>query len=173
MARKSTSALVLWSVCLGVVGHLPASAEGFAIRDLTRIAVDTSALSEGDWIDRKEPQRLTLACLGCPANPVIDVLLGRQDDGTEDRVRSGQTTIARLEELCQEKQPDCKVEALDVEPAVGWITSWQLGSQSGATVVILRDGDLLTIRSLAETAETAKGNATALVATVAPVIIGP
>ena len=173
MTKRFTGAFAHLSVCFALVGPVPALAEGFAVRDLTQITPDTSKLSAGDWIDRKEPQRLTLICLGCTGNPAVDILLGRQDDGTEDRVRSGQTTIARLEKLCQEKQPDCKVEALDVEPAVGWITSWELGSQRGATVVILRDGDLLTIRSLAETAETAKGNATALVATVAPVIIGP
>jgi hypothetical protein len=158
---------------VAVFGFAPAFAEGFAVQDLTQVVPDTSKLSNGEWIDKKEPERLTLACLGCTANPVIDVLLGRQTDGTEDRVRSGETPIARLEQLCQEKQPDCKVTALDVGPAVGWISAWQAGSQSGATAVILRDGDLLTIRSLAETAETAKGNAMALVETLAPVIIGP
>lgn len=173
MTKRFTRAFALLSVCFALVGPVPALAEGFAVRDLTQITPDTSKLSAGDWIDRKEPERLTLICLGCAGNPAVDILIGRQDDGTEDRVRSGQTTIEQLEKLCQQKQPDCKIGALDVEPAVGWISNWQLGSQSGVTAVILRDGDLLTIRSLAETAETARSNALAVVATVAPVVVGP
>jgi hypothetical protein len=173
MLRLPRSSPALFSGGLAVAVAVSAQAEGFAIRDLTGITPDTAALSPGEWIDRKAPERLMLVCLGCDGNPMIDILLGRRDDGTEGRVRSGKTTIARLEELCKQTQPDCTITALEVGPAVGWISVWQVGSSWGATAVILRDGDLLTVRSLADTAGLARSNALGVVTATAPSIVGP
>ena len=103
---------------------------------------------------------------------MIDILLGRQTDGTEERVRSGETSMAELERLCQSRSPSCRLAALEVAPAVGWITTYPIGSMAGSTADIFRGGDLLTIRSLATDAETARGNAERLVKTVGAKIVG-
>jgi hypothetical protein len=98
--------------------------------------------------------------------------MGRQADGTEERVRSGQTPISRLEKLCQERNPSCRLTGLDVAPAVGWISTYSMGAMFASTVVILRGGDLLTIRSLASNAEAARANAEKVVRAVRPKLIG-
>lgn len=149
-----------------------ARAEGFAVKNLTAVAANAKAALGGDFIHKVDPERLTLTCPTCKGAPMIDVLIGRQADGTEERVRSGRTPISRLEELCRAKSPTCRIEGLKVAPAVGWISAYPMGPFKGSTAIILRGGDLLTIRSLASDAGVAKANAERLVSTVAPTIIG-
>jgi hypothetical protein len=133
-----------------------AQAQGFATNDLTRIeAAVTSALGSG-FDGKAKTNRLTLTCASCTGEPIVDVLLGRQNDGTEQRIRSGETKIADLEQLCKQRSPECRLSALEVSPAVGWITSYPIGDNAGATAIIIRQGDLLTIRSLAKDAATAR-----------------
>lgn len=150
----------------------PACAEGLAIRDLSMLVVDTTDLSPGDWISRLDPDRATFACLGCKGDPVIDVQIARQDDGTEDRVRTGETTFADLEAQCQSRDPACRLSGLDVAPAVGWATSYTIGDQKAQTIVVLRDDDLLTIRVLSTDSAITAQNVDALVAMVVPQIVG-
>jgi hypothetical protein len=150
-----------------------AHAEGFAVHDLSTIADDASAALGAGFIHRAAPERVTLFCSGCKGGPMIDIKIGRQNDGTEQRVRSGQTSMADLEKLCQAKDPSCSLTELSVSPAVGWLTTWPMGSHAGSTAVILRDGDLLTIRSIAADADTARRNAETLVESVSPKIVGP
>ncbi|PXW65408.1 hypothetical protein [Methylobacterium sp. B4] len=152
---------------------LSALAEGFAARDLTTVASEAKAALGGRYAARAEAARLTLVCTECEGSPMIDVLLGRQADGTEERVRSGQTPIARLEARCRQRNPDCRVTGLSVAPAVGWISRYRMGAMSGATAIVLRDGDLLTIRSLAGDEATASHNARTLVEALSPRIVGP
>ena len=147
-------------------------AEGFAVRDLTTVAAAAKAALDGRFQARAEPARLTLACPDCKGGPTVDVLLGRQADGTEARVRSGETPIARLEALCRARNPECRLAGLPVAPAVGWISRYPLGGAAGATPVVLRGGDLLTIRALAADAEAASRTARALVEALAPRIVG-
>jgi hypothetical protein len=149
-----------------------AHAEGFSTRDLSGIAADVVAALGSGFIHRAEPSRLTLTCPECAGAPMIDVLLGRQTDGTEQRVRSGETSIASMEKLCQAKSPACRLSALDIAPAVGWISTYPMGSNAGYTAIILRDGDLLTIRSLASSAEIARDNAETVLKAVKPKLIG-
>ncbi|QJU59911.1 hypothetical protein HL653_21115 [Sphingomonas sp. AP4-R1] len=147
-------------------------AAGFAVHDLTSLGPDMEKTLGPGFVHRAEARRVTLTCLGCAANPMIDVLLGRQDDGTEDRVRAGETTIARLEAICREKDPACRLTALEIAPAVGWMSHWRMADRPGATVVILRDGDLLTIRSLADTDAVARANAEKLVTAIGGRVVG-
>jgi hypothetical protein len=161
--------LIVALLCLAAV---PARAEGFAIRDLTAVAGEAKAsLGEG-FVARAEPQRLTLMCPGCEGAPMIDLLLGRQADGTEERVRAGRTSLAQLEAICRSRSPDCRLSALSVAPAVGWVSAYTAGSGAGATAVILRDGDLLTIRSLAGSPAAASRQVDVLARAVAPRIVG-
>jgi hypothetical protein len=160
-------ALLLIALPLGT-----ARAEGFAVRDLTGLAdAARTALGAGSAA-RAEAQRLILTCPGCDGAPMADLQLGRQDDGTEARVRAGQTTIADLEALCRARSPDCRLSGLAVAPAVGWATTYALGSGAGSTAVLLRDGDRLIVRVLARTREAASRHADTLVRALAPRIVG-
>lgn len=150
-----------------------AQAQGFAVRDLTRVAAAAKASLGAGYVDRAAPERLTLMCQSCPGSPMIDVLIGRQNDGTEERVRSGQTPISRMEELCRAKNPGCRIVGLDVAPAVGWISRYQLsGSMAGSTAIVIHGGDLLTIRSIASDPEAARRNAERLVGAIVPGVVG-
>ncbi|OHV12396.1 hypothetical protein BK022_26515 [Methylorubrum extorquens] len=149
-----------------------AQAQGFAVQNLTAVADDAKrALGDG-FSARAEPQRLTLVCLDCPGGPMVDLQLGRQTDGTEERVRSGETSIAQLETLCRAKSPDCRLSGLGVAPAVGWISTYPTGKTTGATAIVLRGSDRLIIRAVAETREAATRQVETLVQAVAPRIVG-
>ena len=150
-----------------------ALAQGFAIRDLTAVAPQAQAALGPGFQAKAQAQRVTLACLDCPGSPMVDLLLGRQDDGTEGRVRSGETPISRLEDNCRAKNPECRITGLKVAPAVGWISRYQLGGgMAGSTAIVIRGGDLLTIRSIAGDAATARRNAETLVGAIVPSVVG-
>lgn len=171
MQRETTIHASL--ILLAALGVSAAQAEGFAAKDLTQVADDAKAALGGDFAHRAEAARLTLTCPTCKGEPMIDVLVGRQDDGTEERVRSGKTTIAQLEKFCRAKVDACRISELKVAPAVGWLSAYPMGAaMAGSTVVILRGGDLLTIRSLASDPGVAKRNAEKLAASIAPKIVG-
>lgn len=64
-------------------------------------------------------------------------------------MRKRKTTIEQLRAQCRAR--DCSCELTEqVAPVIGWPTNHRMGSMAGATAVIIRDGDLLTIRSLSE-----------------------
>ncbi|MFK7941924.1 MAG: hypothetical protein AB8B85_03285 [Paracoccaceae bacterium] len=138
-----------------------AMAEGFKIDDLQGLDVDTSGYVGGETFSAgsKEPERLTVFCLdGCEDMVAIDILLGRSEDGTEGRYRSGETTIEQMEGLCKANNPTCELDAAKIGNAVGWVTRYDLGTRAGSTTVLFRDGDQLIIRSLAPDLETAAAN---------------
>lgn len=133
-----------------------ATAQGLAIKDLTDFGQAASSALGTGFEARAEPQRITLVCLTCGGEPVVDLLIGRQTDGTEGRVRSGTTSMAELQQICRTRSPECTVTKLDVTPAVGWVSGYPLGDRAGATAIIIRDGDLLTVRSLAQDSASAR-----------------
>lgn len=164
-----TSFMALFGLCM----TWSALAQGFLLDDLTTIEKQARAALGPDYVARAQPQRVTLLCVACPGRPAIDILLGRQTDGTEARVRAGQTTIAQLEAQCQARDPSCRLERADFGPAVGWLSSWRLGTMFVSTLVLLRDGDLLTVRSTASDPELARANMRRLMTDTVPQIAGP
>lgn len=145
---------------------MSAHARGFATSNLTALGKSAAAALGEGFTFRAEPSRLTLACDKCAGEPIIDVTLGKQTDGTEQRVRSGATTIADLEKLCRSRDDACRVTGLDVGAAVGWVSSYPSGDREGATAVIILDGQLLTVRALA----TSHGVARAAITRILPLI---
>jgi hypothetical protein len=88
-------------------------------------------------------------------------------------MRSGQTTMADLERLCQAREPSCRVTRADMGPAVGWVTVYRTGDAfAGSTLVLIRGGNLMTVRSIAPTPETARENVQRLQRAVLPQIVG-
>jgi len=151
---------------LAILAATSAQAQGFGTSDLSRLGKRAAAALGPGFKFRAEPSRLTLACDACAGAPIVDVILGKQADGTEERVRSGATTIADLEELCRSRADACRVSALEMGAAVGWVSSYPSGDREGATAVIILDGQLLTVRALA----TSPGAARATITRLLPLI---
>ena len=166
------------ALLLALAGAAAAAAPALAgpmATDLGALAIPADLLS-GPTVSRAdEPGHLLLACLECGDGSAVDLAVapGAGDRGTEARVRSGETTAADLQALCQQREPACTVELLDVPPAVGWISAWTLGATSVATAIVLRDGDQLTLRSIGPDPARARANADAVIATLVPQIVGP
>lgn len=149
-----------------------AVAPGFATTDLASVqGAVTEALGPG-YIVQARPGKLAYSCATCAGEPILGIEIGRQDDGTEARVRSGRTSIADLEALCRARNPECRLARIEAGPAVGWVSSYALGSSAGATAILIRDGDLLTIRSVANDAATARRTIDTLMPLVRARIIG-
>lgn len=147
-------------------------AEGFATKNINSLDAEVLALLGPGFISAPRPGKLAYSCSSCAGEPILGIEFGRQVDGTEGRVRSGETRIEDLEKQCQARSPECKLEALDGGAAVGWVSSYTLGSSQGATAILIRGGDLLTIRSVANDAATARGNIDKLLPLVREKIIG-
>lgn len=151
-----------------------AEAQGFATMDLTGIEASISSVLGPGCVMRAEPKQLTGTCQDDPGEPIASIQLGRQLDGTEQRVRSGATSMADLERLCQARSAACTLSAVDVAPAVGWLTAYPLGGGSaGATVIMIRDGDLLTLRCIANHPVPARALVERLLPVLRARVVGP
>jgi hypothetical protein len=104
---------------------------------------------------------------------MVEIRLGRQEDETEGRLRSGQMTIGVLDQQCRGRNPSCRVEGADLGAAVGWVSAYRAGAIAGSTLVLLRDGAMVIVRSIAGSPEIARGNVERLRATVLPALVGP
>lgn len=113
---------------LVTVAATPSSAAEFAAHDLSPFVQSVKGALGSGFEQRVEAKRMILTCATCPGAPMIDLQLGQQTDGREERLRSGRTSIGDLERLCQQRSPACRQTALDVAPAVGWITAYPIGA---------------------------------------------
>lgn len=145
---------------------------GFASTDINRLDGEISALLGPGFLSAPRPGKLAYSCPSCAGEPILGIEIGRQADGAEDRVRSGKTRIQDLERQCQARSPECRIAALDGGPAVGWVSRYELGGSKGSTAILILGGDLLTIRSVANDAATARANIDRLMPLVRKKIIG-
>ncbi|MFS2111112.1 hypothetical protein ACCC88_15585 [Sphingomonas sp. Sphisp140] len=146
--------------------------DGFATKNINSLDGEVLALLGPGFVSAPRPGKLAYSCPDCAGQPILGIEFGRQVDGTEGRVRSGETKIEDLQAQCQARSPECRIEALDAGPAVGWVSSYAIGEDQGATAVLIRDGDLLTIRSVANDAALARANLDKLLPLVREKIIG-
>ena len=129
------------------------------LSDLSR--VDVSAFPEPKWAARKERDRLTLACLECADFTAIDVKLSKGPPGTEERIRSGETTAGTMLGICKDNAARTGSECFSIKPAnvkgaVGFVSDVSVGGGSfAATYTIYQDGDLLVVRHVPSSREEA------------------
>jgi hypothetical protein len=147
-------------------------AEGFVTKNINSLDGEVLALLGPGFISAPRPGKLAYTCPDCAGQPILGIEFGRQIDGTEGRVRSGETKIEDLEKQCQARSPECRIEALEAGPAVGWVSSYAMGSDQGATAILILGGDLLTIRSVANDAAMARANIDKLMPLVRAKIVG-
>ncbi len=165
--------LVVMGAALSGAISWSAPAVAFQDTDLEKFAQRAqAALGQGFQAQAGTRQRVALMCAKCGGATMVTIQIGRQTDGTEDRLRSGQTTITDLERICQANEPTCRIQRADTGPAVGWVSTYRGASVSGSTLVLLRNGDMLTVRSMAPTPEAARENIRRLQGSVLPQIIG-
>jgi len=151
---------------------LPAAGDGFKVKDLFDVQIDHAAFIEGEYFSKDtSATRIRVVCEGCE-DISIDFTLGRSEDGTEERYRSGETTIEKMEGICQKRNNGCKLSAIAVGDAVGWISTFTMWGLWGSTAILFLDGDLLTIRSFSAEAEVTNRNVATALEVVAPLIIG-
>jgi hypothetical protein len=165
--------MTMWRAIMAMLLFAPAAvAQGLPPALAAQQAGAVAALGEG-YVARAQEDRLVLACPACEGAPIIEIRLGRQEDGTEARLRSGQTTIGVLDQQCRGRNPTCTVQGADLGAAVGWVSAYRAGAIAGSTLVLLRDGAMVIVRSIAASPDVARGNIDRLRATVLPALVGP
>lgn len=171
-SHRSCVAAALAAVFLAVAPAMaaPPAAEvaGFAVKDLSTVEQHARRVGDKTFDTRASAERLTLMCTDCEGSVAIDVLLGSSTDGTEGRFRSGVTTLKQLEAQCRARDDACRLERLDIGPAVGWLSVYS----RGATAVLFRHGDMLTIRALAGSPQAAQAHLREVLKSLAPQIVG-
>jgi len=158
-----------WWIILAALVPL---ADPVRAEDLAAIEPRAVAALGAGFVARLDGPQLTLSCAACEGSPVVEIRVGRQEDGTEQRLRSGYTTITSLDQQCRARNPTCRVERADLGPAVGWVSAYQAGPLYGSTLVLLRQGALVLVRSVGGSAEVARGNVERLRAQVLPALVG-
>jgi len=94
---------------------LPAAGDGFKVKDLLDVQIDHAAFIEGEYYSKDtSATRIKVVCEGCE-DVSIDFTLGRSEDGTEGRYRSGETTREKMEGICQKRNNSCTLSATLLE----------------------------------------------------------
>lgn len=155
-----------------IVAALALAAGRAQAQDLAAMEQRAVAALGAGFVARTDGAQMTLGCPTCAGAPMIEIRLGRQEDGTEDRLRSGQTTIISLDQQCRARNPSCRVERADLGPAVGWVSAYQAGAVHGSTLVLLRQGAMVLVRSIGGSPEVARGSIERLRTEVLPALVG-
>lgn len=131
-----------------------------AMTNLTRL--NTTALEKQGWTVRKQASRVTLFCKSCGEMTATDIILERANDGTEERIRSGQTTAKTMLAICKKNAENRGSACYGISPvalkgAVGFVSDVGVGPMgSAATYILWQDGRRLTIRNVAPTRAAAR-----------------
>jgi hypothetical protein len=170
--QKQIFRLALATLLLSAMSQA-AMADGFAVKDFTTLTFDPASMPGNEFMMRNDdPGRATIACIGCSGLVAVDVLLGTSTDGTEQRYRSGQTTLEMMEGQCRAKAPSCIMVPANLGRATGRTSQFDIGSTFGSTTILFLDGDLLTVRSLADTKDAAFANGQAILNSLGKQIVG-
>jgi hypothetical protein len=148
------------------------STAGFAITDLTQVKVARLTLSGHVFAAKAEPKRLTYVCQDCSDLTAIDVLIDTSTDGTEGRLRSGETKIETLAQNCRARESNCQIDGLNVQGATGWVSKTVAAGNPVSTTVLFKNGDRLVIRSIAPDLAVAYRNGQSVVTEIGTTIIG-
>ena len=172
MLKRTSAVYLATMIAASLTNTASAAQDGFATDDLTTLDYDLADYEGGAFQAKKEAGRTSLICLECTSLTAVDIALGETTDGTEERYRSGETTLEHMEGLCQQRDESCTMAHLEIGDAVGWRSSYTAGAMAGATAVLFENGDMLTIRSIGENHEIADANLDRALDEIAPAIIG-
>jgi hypothetical protein len=149
------SVLVIAALALA----MPAQAQ-FAFTDLT--GIDLTPFDKARWTAKAEPNRLTMLCGSCPSVTAVDITMG-DDDGTGERVRSGQTTaesMAALGRANAARSPGASeyygAEAIRRGAAVGFRQEARALDRYTVTYILWDGGKRLIVRGLSPNRDEAR-----------------
>ena len=138
----------------------PAFAGGFKIHDLTTVEADVAAAFAPEFYHWAIPNTMHLSCCGNQENQIISIEIDRQTDEIGKENRADEAYISEMEDTCTNKGIPCQIEDIQAGTGIGRLMTISLGGgMKGANVILVRDGDRLTIRSAANDANTARKNA--------------
>lgn len=138
----------------------PAYAEGFQLRDLTRVEAEIAAAFDPEFYHWAIPGTMNLSCCGSEENQIVLIEIDRQSDEIGQQDRSDEAYISELEDVCTKSGIPCRIEEIQTGAGIGRLMSISLGGgMKGVNIVLVQDGDRLTIRSAAPDAERARENA--------------
>ncbi len=160
---------------VSAISALPALADppkGFAIASFNKAQVISLNVEGKRFVRRVKSDRISFTCLNCRGTESVDLNLSKSTDGAEDRFRSGENSIAKIEAGCKSRDPTCSIEAVSIYGAVGWVSSTGFGRFGLSMTSLFKNGDKLQIQSIAETREAALTNAKAALDQLAPIIVG-
>jgi hypothetical protein len=160
---------------VSAISALPALADppkGFAIASFNKAQVISLNVEGKRFVRRVKSDRVSFTCLNCRGTESVDLNLSKSTDGAEDRFRSGENSIAKIEAGCKSRDPACSIEAVSIYGAVGWVSSTGFGRFGLSMTSLFKNGDKLQIQSIAETREAALTNAKAALDQLAPIIVG-
>jgi hypothetical protein len=167
------AAAALFSVASAVGSSAPSvPVSGFAITDPAKLNPKPLVIAGKTFTPRLEPSEVKLLCGACKALEAVAMIFDKSTDGTEGRLRSGETKIATIAANCQRQEPNCRIDALSLAGAVGWVSRTKVGSTAISTAVLFKGGDRLIIRSIAGDVETAFANGVAVRAAYGTRVIG-
>jgi len=137
------------------------------------LSIDASVFTGGTYEHASEKTRVIVACTDCDGPTMVSVERTRSRDGTEARFRSGETTLVKMAAICKQNHASCEMKAAEAGGAVGWLTTYKVGSRYGSTLVLFQNGDLLTVRALSDNRRIVTANMDAAVLSIVPQIVGP
>jgi hypothetical protein len=118
---------------------------------------------------------VTWMCTSCEGLASVKIQMRRSTDGIEDRLRTGQMTIADLNQQCETREATaCSTERADVGRAIGWLSAYHTARAgiAGNTLVLFRDGGMLTVFSMSNTPKEARDIMQRIRRSVVPEIAG-
>ncbi|WP_019171772.1 hypothetical protein [Pseudaminobacter salicylatoxidans] len=136
-----------------------ASAEGFETHDLKsleKVVLEQFTDADYHWAT---PSDISVSCCGNDESLMLNVTLDRQMDEMGQETRTDEAYIAELEHSCE--LIGCQIEEIDAGAATARLLKIPNlgGGYKGVNVILVKDGDRLTIKSAAKTMEDAWNNA--------------
>ena len=127
--------------------------DAFTVTDLRKL--DASSFTNDHWTAKPTKERVILACTNCSVTTALDIQIRRVDDGTEGRIRSGQTTAASMFDICKNNAKKTGSTCISLKEAnhknaVGFVSSTDLFNNTfTSTYVIWQNGYILIMRAIA------------------------
>jgi hypothetical protein len=147
-------------------------AAGFSMTDMRQLADVALVVGNNRYSRKVKPESLMLVCRSCRGTESIEVRISREVNDAQAKLRSGETTISAMETNCKVRYPDCKMDAVEFQGAVGTVSRMSLGPIAVSSLVLYKNGDTLIIQSLADTPQIAFENVSAARDQIGSLIVG-
>lgn len=149
-----------------------AFADGFEAHDLTKMEAAVAETFDKGAYHWAIPANMSISCCGTEEDQLVSVTLDRHTDEMGQENRSDEAYFKDLDAACS--MTGCDIEEIAAGTASARLISIRNmgGGQSGVNIFVVKDGDRLTIQSVAKTRELARDNAVKVLDALKGPIIG-